>query len=792
MSPAMPTVVCRFIAAGLWLALGQACLAQREAPTLRLLSSAPHQVSGGSARIAIDADAARQARLELWLNGRRASAALQSHADRLEGLVEGLRIGENLLELREPESGILQSLTLTNHPITGPMFAGPKQEPFVCTVGPELGVEPLVDSADPRHYAVRDAKGRTIGFSRNCSAPSSTRYYYLPGGGKSAKDYKPMPADGSRPADVAKTRLSDGREVDFIVRYERGTINRFIYQFIMLAPPGEDPSRPDTSLWNRRLIYHFQGGVGFGYQQGDIDLRAGDANAIGKGYAIVNSSGNRSATHSDMVLAAETALMSKEGFIKRYGLPLYTLGLGGSGGAIQQYLIAQNQPGLLDAAIAQMSYPDMVGQLIHVGDCELLEYYMDVTDYRNRKWAVTKNRSWLVGMNAADSEANPLLNFRSSLVSRGMAIGMAPGMTECRRSWSGLAVAAMNPTYDARGLRRRAAGRLDLDQWPQLKFGHFGDARNVYGLDEQGYPRSVWDNVGVQYGLQALRDGKLSVDEFLNLNLKIGGWKPSAEMVPGGFPYHGIGFAEQARVSEDAEYFDPWDARNMTGWNPAAPDQPARRTSGSIGAMHAMYAAGMVYRGLGAIPMIDWRPYLEARLNMHNAHQSFAVRRRILQAQGDAGHQLIWMTQTRAKGPDFDQTPLALEVMDEWIERLRTHPERGVAANRPPRAVDSCFDADGALLHAGGGVWDGVIDRNRAPGACTAVFPLYATSRIVAGAPPEGGIFKCALKSVDAALSDGSYGAAVFSRAQQARLKAIFADGVCDYSKPDQGRPEQP
>ena len=65
-------------------------------------------------------------------------------------------------------------------------------------------------------------------------------------------------------------------------------------------------------------------------------------------------------------------------------------------------------PGLIDAAIPVQSYPDMVTQTIHVGDCELLEYYMDATDKDNPKWATTKNRTWLVGLNAEDDVEDPL------------------------------------------------------------------------------------------------------------------------------------------------------------------------------------------------------------------------------------------------------------------------------------------------------------------------------------------------------------------------------------------------
>lgn len=132
---------------------------------------------------------------------------------------------------------------------------------------------------------------------------------------------------------------------------------------------------------------------------------------------------------------------------------------------------------------------------------------------------------------------------------------------------------------------------------------------------------------------------------------------------------------------------------------------------------------------------------------------------------------------------------MALEVMDEWMARLRANPGAGIAANRPPRAADSCFASDGSLMHSGAGVWAGILDGAPA-GACTQAFPIHSSSRILAGAPIEGGIFKCALKSVDTALADGTYGAWTPNAQQVQALKAIFPEGVCDWSKPDQGRPQ--
>ena len=182
------------------------------------------------------------------------------------------------------------------------------------------------------------------------------------------------------------TTTLDGDTVPYIVRRERGTINRFIYSIAMLAPTTEtNPAQPDDSLWNGRLVFSLEGGVAIGRTQGTI---GGGAmlrhDVLQLGYAVVSSSGLRTNTHYNLQLGGETALMLKEHFIEDHGVPLYTVGVGGSGGAIQQYVYAQNHPGLLDAAIPQYSYSDMVTQTIHVGDCELLEHYFDVTDRATR------------------------------------------------------------------------------------------------------------------------------------------------------------------------------------------------------------------------------------------------------------------------------------------------------------------------------------------------------------------------------------------------------------------------
>ena len=128
-------------------------------------------------------------------------------------------------------------------------------------------------------------------------------------------------------------------------------------------------------------------------------------------------------------------------------------------------------------------------------------------------------------------------------------------------------------------------------------------------------------------------------------------------------------------------------------------------------------------------------------------------------------------------------------MLHDWITNIRENPDQSIADNKPAAAVDSCFETNGDIIAAGDNVWDGILD-NDAPGACTQRFPTYTTSRMVAGGPIEGSIFKCTLKPVTTAISDGTYGSWTPDGDQTAELQAIFPQGVCDYSQADQGRPQ--
>ena len=321
----------------------------------------------------------------------------------------------------------------------------------------------------------------------------------------------------------------------------------------------------------------------------------------------------------------------------------------------------------------------------------------------------------------------------------------------------------------------------------QTDWTHWEDLRNIYGVAPNGFARQTWDNVGVQYGLGALTDENITPQEFLDLNARVGTWRDPEDLVQEGPPFGPpLGPTLIPGLPPITPPFDPWSSRNMR-LSPDGGDTPAPRREGDFAAMNAAYERGLYFDGEIDIPLIDWRHYLEEELDMHNSHQSFASRQRMLDRDGDASNQVIWFTDARPER-EFDQTPEALEVIDQWMANIRDHPDRSVAENKPPLATDRCFTTQGEEIARGEHVWDGILD-DGPDGPCTERFPIHSTSRIVAGGPLRGGVYKCALQSVDDAIAGGLYGSWNPSEAQVARLKEIFPTGVCDYSQADVGRP---
>jgi hypothetical protein len=719
------------------------------------LSSRPDQVTGEDTFVRVRRAGGRPVgAVRLTLNGHDVTDSLRPSDGGLVGLVTGLRTHANTLVAKDRHRQT--RLRIEDHPVTGPVTSGAHEYPFLCRTERNGLGQPLVDNQNRQGMRVfaTDAGGRKtpkiIGWSRDCSAKTTVDYLYRSEQGK----FLPLPPGDSRPSDMAQTKLADGRFVDFVVRRERGTINRFIYSIAMLAPRGRDN---DDSYWNKKLVYSFGGGVGIGHDQGFLGMEHLPDKALGLGYAAIYSTGTSTQTHYNLLLGAETALMVKEHFIERHGPPLQTVGMGGSGGAVQQYVYGQNDGDrVIDAAIAYSSFPDMVTQTIHVGDCELLERYLDSgSGAWLRKW---KDRSRLEGFAASDTEAN---------TSTGK-----PGSSTCVNAWRGAIPLTMNPRWAPD--TERGFGEGD-PEWritdppgarSAVHWTYWDDLAGIFGLDSTGYARSTWGNQGVQYGLLALRDRQITPAQFLDLNAKVGTWKPASHMVQEGCPFVPAACA-------DAGEKDPWSARNMN-LSPDGGRTPAPRRDADPAAVRAAFGSGLVFRGAIDIPVIDWRNYLDARLDQHDALQSFVARERMLDHDGDASNQVIWFSE----GPDL--TEAALHATDVWLAARRAHPGSSAAQTRPAFVTDRCEALQPTKSQAGPRVWDGVLD-SRAPGACTRMFPPHSTSRIAAGGPLRGDVFTCRLEPVSRAISHGVYGSWRPSAAERGRLKRIFPKGVCDY-----------
>jgi hypothetical protein len=457
------------------------------APEFSAVSTRAAYVSGGDVLVQVrvhDAGAARHLRVER--DGVDVSSAFHAMPDgSFLGLVTSLTNGPHALVAQANgrgqgvPPGRSAPLEVVNHPITGPLFSGPQQQPFFCeTVQGGLG--PATDAS--------------------CSAPTQVTYRYRTTGGQFAVLADPT----VRPADLAQTTTLDGRTVDYIVRLERGTIDRAIYEIAALYDPSAPPS-PFTAEpgWNERLVYTFGGGCNVGYRQG---LGSGGVLTdllLSRGYAVASSSLNVYDNNCSEVISAEVALMVKEHFVEMYGVPRYTIGWGGSGGAIQQHLIGNNYPGILDGILPSATFQDSL-TLGTVPDCRLLALYFSSP--------AGVAAGWTAAQRAAASgfgSFNSCNLWHLAFASRTNALEACP---------SAIPTSALyHPVTNPNGIRCTSFEQIA----PQL-------GRNPVN----GFAWRPLDNIGLQYGLTALQSGAITPEQFVSLNEHVGGYDVIGQVIP--------------------------------------------------------------------------------------------------------------------------------------------------------------------------------------------------------------------------------------------------------------------
>jgi hypothetical protein len=464
--------------------------------TITTLSARSDMVSGGDVLVRIDVAAgvdAGSVRVErngtdvtsafrpVGPEGAGARGMVPETGRHLLGLVTGLEVGDNVLLVRSGTAPTqATTLTITNHPVWGPVFAGPHERPFYCTT-----------------ETFRLRTGGTLGppLDEHCSTARRVEYAYRSSEGR----IEPLP-EGDLPVDLTYTTTMDGRQVPFIVRIETGILH--------------DPRDPMADPWNRsagwngRLIYRFGGGCRPGwYQQGGGTGGALDDVQLSRGYAIASSTLNVFANNCSELLSAETMMLVKERFIEAYGRPLFTIGWGASGGSHQQMGIADNYPGLLDGLMSGMTFPDMTsGTVFKSVDARLLEHYFG---------AVAPSRF-------SEEQQRAISGF-------GLLANIPAMSVMARRS---------DPVADFADVVPEEV-RYHPERNPRgARATIYDHTVNVYGRDPAtGFALRPLDNVGVQYGLATLNRGLIDVGQFLDLNEGIGGmdidFRPQPERTVG-------------------------------------------------------------------------------------------------------------------------------------------------------------------------------------------------------------------------------------------------------------------
>ncbi|MER2490353.1 DUF6351 family protein [Catenovulum sediminis] len=637
-----------------------------------------------------------------------------------------------------------------------PLFSGDLQYPFICMTEESGFQQPLVDNQHGWGMPVfksrsdRDNRNNIIGYSKDCQIPTGLVYYLIDQNNKISR-YKGQPL----------------HQNEQLVRIEYGVIHRYIYLIAMPIQRSEINKREAKSQWNQKLVYQFTGGAGIGFRQGSMQphkLIERRVNQLKAGYAVITSGANRTSFTYNMLLSEDTARRLKKHFISLYGEPVYTVGVGGSGGGLAQYLMAQNAPGLIDGAIPLYSYPDMVSQALYALDCDLLNSYYTFKAKDRDFWQDWSKRPAIEGLNANNGEPHKGAFFQPiNQALNGLMPSYPKGNSECINGWFGLYAFIHNPKQG--WLRDYVSENLQQ----HVHWSYWQDLVNIYGKDDKGYARHIWGNEGVQYGLNALKQGQISLEQFIDLNQKIGSWKDDYQMQP-----ERVASVPFANIKV---WLSLWGHHNI---NEPDANQVAKRQPTDHKAVENAYRYGQIFAGKADLPILDVRHYLEDQFDMHHVSASFSARMRMKTLAGHADNQIIWVAH-----PDYNPVDLAFKTMDTWLLNMLDGQEMLDA--KPTGLADACFDAKGQTIASGNSVWDGPWNQAE-NGICSDNFKVFSTSRIQAGANWLGDTFDCHRVSVEQAAHAGMYGEIDVSPVIT-QLKQIFPTGVCDYNQPGIAKP---
>jgi len=320
--------------------------------------------------------------------------------------------------------------------------------------------------------------------------------------------------------------------------------------------------------------------------------------------------------------------MGKEHFIETFGVPLYTISTGASGGAYTSLQVADAFPGLVDGVDIRATFPDALSIALSGLDAHLLLHYFTAVHPSGFSQAQQVAIAGYEGMKAFIDAAN-----------QAQRTDPVPNRTDIEgylsARWNNAVSAALryDPETNPRGAR------------PTV----FDAAKNIYGVDpDTGAALRPYDNTGVQYGLAALNSGAITVAQFLDVNEQIGGY------------------------DRDANYV-------------------RERSIGDAGAIKRAYQAGLnlgANGGLRSIPIFDNATSNEAG-GYHYGWFHYALRDRLRKARGGLSDNMVmWRSVSGTAGRDlFDAWMTAYKSDTSNAPQIDK-----VVRAKPAQATEGCYD----------------------------------------------------------------------------------------------------
>ena len=411
-------------------------------------------------------------------------------------------------------------------------------------------------------------------------------------------------------------------------------------------------------------------------------------------------------------------------------------------------------PGLLDGVTTTCTYPDSEPTSMEVGDCVVL-----VEAYQKPGWLALQ-----AGLTQAQINA------------RKAAINGHPDQSACHAWYNAFGSNGRAGLYFPRLVANNVTGAIfqqpaatnncELPNSAVYDPARPTETANLPRCNAWSWGESIWgkvtgspaakdtrDNVGVQYGLKALRNGVIGAEEFVTLNELVGG------------------------IDRDST-------------------PRAERSVADADALPIAYRSGIVASGkqLAKTAIIDMRGwddsniaenlppgYTPNQIPIHHQWFSFGIRDRIVAEAGNANNQALWRFARTGLTPPGTMAFDAFVTMDQWLTALKADTsgatlEAKVRSAKPASAADFCIlpsDATQTVKVTNAATCD----------ADPYLKPTFSP-RQIAGGPRAEDVLKCQLKP----LVRTDYAAGTFSDTQWARLQAVFSTGVCDWSKPGVGQ----